>query len=233
MATTTNKQKILAQLLGAAGKNAKDGVVEPRPVLEQFIYGICREASTRSLADRAFQALQQRFFDWNEVRVSSVEELVEAMEGLGGDLEARAQRILDFLQEVFETTFSFDLESLHKKGVKQAAKQLSRYKAATDFAISWVVQHSLDGHAIPLDAPSLRTLKRLQLVEENANLDATRASLEHQIPKAKGATFVDALSEIAEGQCWETDPACPACAMKTCCPTAKESRPSPPSKKPR
>ena len=40
-------------------------------MLEQFIYGLCREDATREQADRAFRNLCERFFDWNEVRVSS------------------------------------------------------------------------------------------------------------------------------------------------------------------
>src|SRR6202035_4965671 len=98
------------------------------------------------------------------------------------DGEARAQRLIDFLQEVFETTFSFDLEGLQKKGLKQAAKQLSRYQAANDYAVAWVVQKSLRGYAIPLDAAGLRVLRRLGFVEDGLDLEALRASLEHQIP---------------------------------------------------
>ena len=69
---------------------------------------MCREGTTREPADKAFRQLQDRFFDWNEVRVSSTRELAEALAGLPHP-EARAERIIDFLQEVFETEFSFDL----------------------------------------------------------------------------------------------------------------------------
>ena len=52
---------------------------------------------------------------------------------------------------MFESTYSFDLETLHKKGVKQAAKQISRYQAASDYTVAWVTQRTLGGHAMPLD----------------------------------------------------------------------------------
>src|SRR2546428_5742298 len=125
MATTTlNKQKVVNHLFTALAKQAKGAEDMPaRPVLEQFIYAICREGTTRSQADLAFQALQTRFFDWNEIRVSSVDELADVLDGLMPEPATRAQRIVDFLQEVFETTFAFDLEGLQKKGLKQAAKQ--------------------------------------------------------------------------------------------------------------
>src|SRR5205807_5569141 len=78
MAATTSKHKTVQQLFNAMGKHVKTKPVEPRPVLEQFVYAILRENSTRETADQAFQSLRDNFFDWNEVRVSSTLELVEA-----------------------------------------------------------------------------------------------------------------------------------------------------------
>jgi endonuclease III len=222
MATTTNKQKLVNQLFTALGKSFRAGEPTQRPVLEQFIYAVCREGVTREQADKAFHALQGRFFDWNEIRVSSVHELADALAELN-DAEVRAQRIIDFLQEVFETTFSFDLESLQKKGLKQAAKQLARYQAANDYAAAWVIQQSLGGHAIPLDGPALRVLRRLGLLEdEGTDMEALRGCIEHQIPKARGQVFVDLISTFAEEVCFEMDPACPACPLQHYCPIGQE-----------
>ena len=126
------------------------------------------------------------------------------------EAEVRANRLISFLQEVFETTYSFDLESLHKKGLKQAAKQLSRYQAANDYAVAWVIQQSLGGHAIPLDSPSLRVLRRLGLIEEElADPESLRTSLEHLIPKARGPLFTELMSALAHDSGWERDPNSP------------------------
>lgn len=232
MAITINKQKVVSQLFTALAKQAK-GETPERPVLEQFIYAILREGSTREHADQAFANLQNRFFDWNEIRVSSVDEIAEILNGVVSEPGQRAQRIVDFLQEVFETTFSFDLEPLHKKGLKQAAKQLSRYQAANDYAVAWVTQKSLDGHALPLDNVALRVIKRLQLVDDDANLDAIRTALEHQVPKAKGALFIDLVSALGASHCHETAPSCPSCPLKPQCPTGYAVKAQAPAKKPR
>jgi endonuclease III len=218
MATTQNKQKLVTQLF-TLHKGHKNAGPHGHLVLEQFLYAICREGVTRDNADQAFTALRERFYDWNELRVSSAREIADAIDEYVPDGEARGQRLIDFLQEVFETTFSFDLEGLQKKGLKQAAKQLARYQAANDYAVAWVVQKSLGGHAIPLDASALRVLRRLGLFEDGQDLETLRASLEHQIPKLKGAEFVDLISRLAEDHCWETDPACPACPLHKNCPT--------------
>jgi endonuclease-3 len=225
MATTTNKQKLVHQLFSTLGKGARPAEAESLPVLEQFVYALCREGATREAADRAYRKLREGFYDWNEVRVSSEEEIAEALVGMP-DAEARARRVREFLQEVFETTFSFDLEPLQKKGLKQAAKQLARYQAASDYAVAWVVQHSLGGHAMPLDERSVRVLKRLGLLEEQGdNAEAMRASLEHQVPKAKGSQFVDLLSALADAYCHEEEPTCSECPMHNGCPTGSVARP--------
>jgi endonuclease-3 len=223
MATTAHKHKLVTHLF-TLHKAHKESGPHGRMVLEQFLYAICREGVTRDAADQAFASLRERFYDWNELRVSSTREIADAIDEYVPDGEARAQRLIDFLQEVFETTFSFDLEGLQKKGLKQAAKQLARYQAANDYAVAWVVQKSLGGHAIPLDAAALRVLRRLGLLEDGQDLEALRASLEHQIPKLKGADFVDLISKLAEEHCWETDPACPACPLHKICPTGIEMK---------
>src|SRR5437667_2203901 len=81
MPTTINKQRVLNQLL-AAQKGAEPPAPEPLPVLEQFVYAVCREGATREQADRAFRRLKDDFYDWNEVRVSSTREIEEALEEL-------------------------------------------------------------------------------------------------------------------------------------------------------
>jgi endonuclease III len=221
MATTINKQRQLTVLLSASRKlaQASEAEQDARPVLQQFIYGLCREDATAEQADQAYRVLCERFFDWNEVRVSSIRELEEVFAGMP-DTEGRAQRLIAFLQEVFETTFSFDLDGLQKKGLKQAAKQLARYQAANDYVRAWVVQRSLGGHAIPLDAPTLRCARRLGLLEgSDADREAARASLEHLVPKAKGAQFTDLISTLAGEHCWEDEPNCSACPLAHDCPT--------------
>lgn len=224
MPTTTNKQRQLHQIFTVLKKRYDPADPKELPVLEQFIFALCHEGTTGAQADRAYKTLCERFFDWNEIRVSSIREIEEAIQHLP-HAEAKAQRLINFLQEVFETTYSFELESLHKKGFKQAEKQMGRFQAATDYVSAWVIQHSLGGHALALDGPTLRTLRRLGLVDEDQDdLEAIRASLEHLIPKIRGPLFVELMSSLAEEFCQEDEPLCPTCPMQSECPTGQETR---------
>lgn len=235
MATTTNKQRLVSQIFAQLATKCKADEAPARPVLEEFIYAILREGHTRDAADKAFSNLKNNFFDWNEIRVSMNEEVVAVIGEWIGDAERRAQRIIDFLQEVFESTFSFDLEGLEKKGAKQAGRTLARYQASSDYAVAWVTQKSLGGHQLPLDSGAVRSLRRLKLIEENLeDMEAIRASLENHVPKTKGHHFVDLLSYLAQEHCWEDDPACPQCPLRAGCPTGQDCKTTTKSaKKPR
>lgn len=224
-ATTNSKQRVLTHLFSSLKKRYDPDEPPALPVLEQIIYALCREGTTRELADQGYRNLQERFFDWNEVRVSSIREVEEAISDLP-HAEARAQKLIALLQEVFETTFSFDLELLQKKGLKQAAKHISKYEAVkgNDYVVAWVIQRALAGHAIPLDAPTLRVLRRLGLLEnETEDLEALRGSIEHLIPKSRGPLFNELISFLANEYCWEDEPNCSACSLHQDCPHAREA----------
>jgi endonuclease-3 len=248
-----NKQQLLDQVLKTLKKHYDAPAdSEKRPVLEHLIYAIIREGATREKAARAFKNLRTQFFDWNEVRVSAPHELEEALAGVPSAGE-RAQRIIGVLQYWFELYYHFNMEDLAKKGLKDAARQLARMlndvaksgmKEAgrvplrildgNDFAIASVIQQGLGGHAVPLDAPALRVLRRLGLIEnESDGLEITRGTIEHYIPKSKGAMFGELLSAHGAERCVEERPKCGPCPLLSDCPAGQENIARAPEPKPR
>ncbi|MBA4188505.1 MAG: endonuclease [Planctomycetaceae bacterium] len=237
MPAITNKQQLLTQSQTALKKRfplPEADEAEPRPLLEELIYAICREASTSADADAGYARLRKTFVDWNEVRVSTVQEVGDVLRPLSGS-GSRAKRIIGLLQEVFEDKYSFDLSELDKKGLKDTARKLRFYKeGVNDYAVAWVIQRTLGGHAIPLDEPTLRVLRRLGVIEDfdPDNLEAVRGSIEHVIPKTRGSEFTDLMSVLAKELCTEHDPNCPNCPLKSDCSygiehASKKSEPKP------
>jgi endonuclease III len=225
MPAVNNKQAHLAQLQTVLKKKVPNPLPPEadRPVLDEVLYAILREGATTEQANIAFAKLREEFFDLNEVRVSSVPEVGDAIHGLR-DGGVKSQRIVELLQEIFEQLYSFDLGDIAKKGVKQAAKQLARYKSGvTDFTVAWVTQRSLGGHAIPLDHPTIRVLQRLGILDADVDeLESIRGSLEHYIPKANGPDFTDRMAVFADTICTEDRPHCDTCALKADCPFGQE-----------
>src|SRR5690349_17690445 len=135
-------------------------------VLEAVIYGICHEGTTREQAEQALNRFRDQFFDWNEVRVSSIEEIRDVLAG-EPDSEERANRLRRFLRQLFEKTYGFALDGLSKKPLKESIKTLGEYEAlGSDYVLATVIQQALGGHALPVDGPIVRGLVRLGIVPE-------------------------------------------------------------------
>ena len=130
---TQSKAQFLNDVHGVLKKHYKPKPEPSAPrftVLEAVVYGICHEGTTREQANQAApREAQGRFFDWNEVRVSTIEEIRSGTGGFTGDRGSRRQRIRRFLRQLFERTYSFNLETLVKKPLKESLKVLNEYEA--------------------------------------------------------------------------------------------------------
>ena len=184
-------------------------------VLEAVVYGICHENTTREQANQALSRFGDEFFDWNEVRVSGVDEIEERLAGIPEPAE-RALKIRRFLRQLFNRTYGFSLDALAKRPLKDALKVLHTYEAFTsDYVTATVIQQALGGHAIPIDMVSLRALQRLGFTEKD--VAALRGILERAVPKNRGAEFVDLLEELAFDTCLDPEPHCPRCELRKIC----------------
>src|SRR5271169_6908694 len=160
-------------------------------VLKAVVYGICHEDTTRENANQALSRFKDEFFDWNEVRVSGLEEIRESLAGIP-DPEERARRIRRFLRQLFNRTYGFNLDALTKKPLKEALKVLQTYDAfSSDYVTATVIQQALGGHAIPVDKATCRVLHRLGISEPDVS--ALRAIVERAVPKNRGAEFLDLI----------------------------------------
>lgn len=184
-------------------------------VLKAVVYGICHEDTTREHANQALSRFNDEFFDWNEIRVSSVEEIEETLAGIP-EPETRAQRIRRFLRQLFNRTYGFTLDALTKKPLKEALKTLRTYEAfESDYVTATVIQNALGGHAIPVDKPGQRALRRLGITEPE--VPALRAAIERAVPKNRGPEFLDLIEDLTNDTCIEGEPDCSRCELRKIC----------------
>ncbi|HEV3168219.1 MAG TPA: endonuclease [Isosphaeraceae bacterium] len=215
-----SKAQLLNQVFTLLKKHYK---LEPATarltVLEATVYGICHEGATREQANQALSRFKDQFFDWNEVRVSSLEEIQSVLAGLS-DAEGRAFKIRRFLRQLFEKTYGFTLDQLAKKPLKESAKILHEYEAfASDYVLATVIQQALGGHAIPIDTSVRRGLERLGVVDAETDTATLRASLERAVPKNRGVEFADLMEELTHDTCLAGTPDCANCELRKICPT--------------
>ena len=191
-----NRTAIIAKLVKVAKKHYP--AVSPpagRNVLENLLYACLLENSQFTAADEVFARLEQ-YSDWNEVRVTTTQELSEAATALSDPLPA-IEHLKQVLHSLFETHYSFDLDFLIKENQGKAIAQLEKYKGVTPFVVSYLVQNSLGGHKIPVCAASLDFAEALGLLTPKEKESGTVPGFERAVPKTKGPEFFSTMHQLA------------------------------------
>jgi endonuclease-3 len=182
-----NRAALINKVLKVVKKHFKPSTVpKDRSLLEHLLFACCLENSPYDAAERVFQTLKSDYFDWNEVRVSTVRELSEALKPLNDPAEA-ATRVKRILQSVFETHYSFDVEQLKKQNIGAAVKHLEKFNGSTPFTVAFVTQHALGGHSIPVNAGLLESMRIVGVVSDAEAAKGLVPGLERTVPKTKGA----------------------------------------------
>ncbi|NQV25553.1 MAG: hypothetical protein HQ518_14430 [Rhodopirellula sp.] len=194
---TLDKPKVLARLLKLLKKEfGGQPKREQLPVLEAMVFSACLENSSYEAADAAFGRLKGDFFDWNEVRVSTISELEPVFEGVH-EPEWCAMRVRYLLYYVFDHQFSYDFDGIKKKSFDLAFKQVSKIKHLTPFCRNYLLQKCLGSHVIPVDDKMIRTAIWLGLVPVGADEDSGAELLKSFIRKAEAAEFLWLLKSLS------------------------------------
>jgi hypothetical protein len=184
---TPNRAALIAKTLKVLRKHYKP-VPQPkdRTVLEHLLFACLLEDSPQESAEQVFNSLKQDYFGWNEVRVSTIRELTDALRPLVNPAESAA-RLKQTLHSVFESVYEFDIESLKKQNIGAAGKLMQKYNGTTSFAVNYVTQNALGGHAIPLNKGALITLHTVGVINDKEFAEGVVPGLERAVPKNKGA----------------------------------------------
>ena len=193
----SNRAAKYEQLHKALKKHIK-ALAEPgeRTVLEHLIYACCLEDAKSEQADEAFAKLQQAYFDWNEVRVTTVIELGEALSSLPNATQA-GHRIKRSLQSLFEARYQYDIDDMKKANLSKATEEIAAWKGITPFVLNYVSQNALGGHAIPADTLTLEVLVQCEILTQAEAEKKSLPGVERAIPKNKGFEFGALLHQFA------------------------------------
>jgi hypothetical protein len=195
--SASNRAALIDKIIKVAKKNFQPvAPPEDRVVLEHMLYACVLEDNGFDEADEAFAKLQQDFYDWNEIRVTTVQELAEVMNKLT-DPSLSATRLKKTLHSAFETHYSFDLEFLKKDKLSKAVDRLHKYKGISSFVIGYVAQNGLAGHSIPVDKAFLELAFYVGLITQKEFDHRTVPGLERAIPKNKGVEAFSLMHQFA------------------------------------
>ena len=194
--STSNRAGLYKKTFRVLKKHYKPVIpVADRSLLEHLLYACCLENSQPETADEAYAKLQENYFDWNEIRVTSVSELSETLNSLTDPVET-ATRLKQVLQVVFETYYAFDLEHLKKQNLGKTVKELQKYQGTTDFSVDYITQNGLSGHSIATNRGTIQTLVVLGIVSDAEAKKRRLPGMERAIAKPKGVEFTSLLHQL-------------------------------------
>ncbi|MCA9122382.1 MAG: hypothetical protein H6822_17835 [Planctomycetaceae bacterium] len=195
--SASNRADILTKTAKVLKKHFKPAAPPTdRSVLEHLLYACCLENSKHEVADDVFAKLQESYYDWNEVRVTTIAELSEVMAPLNDPPQA-ANRLKRALQGVFEKYYSFDIDVLRKGNLGKAVKEFESINGITPFGVSYVAQNALSGHSIPVNAGGFQLFIVLDVITEAEASKGRVPGLERTVPKTKGVEFGSLLHQLA------------------------------------
>ncbi len=193
---TTNRSALINRTLKVLKKHFKPSLPpKERTLLEHLLLACLLENSPHDVAEQVFASLQQNYFDWNEVRVSTVQELSEVFKPLADPIES-ATRLKHTLHSVFESVYQFDLEAMKKQNIGQSTKQMDQYTGSTPFVVSYVTQNALGGHSIPINQGLLLAFQVIGVISESEAAKGTVPGLERVVPKSKGVEVGSILHQL-------------------------------------
>ena len=174
-------------------------VIYDEPV-DALIYAIISEKMSETATQSVIKKFAGYFIDWNDLRVSRTEEIVEI---LGGDTAVTRDITLTLtsaLGAVFDRYNTVSLKALRKIGKRPARQTLEKMNDLSRFVVSYCMLTSLHGHAIPLTKKMIDYLKSEQLIHPDADEQQIEGFLARQISAENASEFYALLRRQSEAR---------------------------------
>lgn len=164
-------------------------IPEPDDPIRRLAISVLGEDCGDESASAALDRLLKSMVDWNEIRVSTPDQVAHALGDKIPDVVERARRLSRALHGVYLHEHCISLERLRNLGRREARDYLEALEGVNDYSAAAVMLWSLGGHAIPVHDDLLRALRNAGLVHESASRVEVQAFLERNIPAAQAKEF--------------------------------------------
>lgn len=170
---------------------------EPDDPIRRLAIAVLGEDCGDAVAMAGLERLHKSMVDWNEIRVSTPDQVARALgERFPNGLE-RSRRLCQALHGVYLHEHKIDLERLRTMGRREAREYLEALDGVNDYSAAAVMLWSFGGHAIPVNDALHRALRDAGLVHESASRKEVQAFLERNIPAAQAKEFCLVMREFA------------------------------------
>jgi len=167
-------------------------------VIDAIVYAIISAEMSEKDADSIIKKFTDYFVDWNDLRVSRTEEIVEVMGKEGSVAAGIASTLTTVLSSIFNQFHQISLEALKKIGKRPARQALEKIEGISPFVVDYCMLTALGGHAIPLTENMIEYLKSNELVDPDADRQQIEGFLAKQISAKNGYEFYALVRQESE-----------------------------------
>lgn len=145
----------------------------------------------------ALDRIFKRVVDWNEVRVSTAEELSTWVGGLLKHPRESCEDLIRMLNGVFRRENAMSLDRLMQGKVKDARKYLESLPGFDAYVTASVLLWSLGAHAIPVNDRLLERMRREGWVSPEAEREEVQGFLERHVKAQEAQTFAQVMESAS------------------------------------
>jgi endonuclease III len=188
-------QRLYRELKRAHSEVEKPTYEDP---VDALICGIISERVSESAAQKAFREITKAFVDWNDLRVSRVEEVAEVLGRKVVSSRATALTLTAALRRIFDEHHKISLQTLKKLGNRPVRQDLEKIGGVSRFVINYCLLTSLEVHVIPVTEPMADYLKQNGIVDANADEDDVEGFLTRCVAAKDAYEFYVLLRRASE-----------------------------------
>jgi endonuclease-3 len=203
------------------------------PPVDELVSTILSQNTSDTNRDRAFEALKERYPDWESARDADPQELIETIRS-AGLANQKGPRIQAALRYLTETQGAITLDHLEKMPVEEAKAWLTALNGIGPKTAAIILLFAMNKPAFPVDTHVHRVTRRLGLLGPKTSAEKAHTVLEEIVPPEDYYAFH--LQVIRHGRqvCSARDPKCGICVLQDDCdyfnnlpPEEQASRPPP------
>ncbi len=164
--------------------------------LDTFVYGILLEFYTYPEAEKVIEKISEHFVDFNDLRVSRAEEIVDVL----GDKDKKevAIALTTALQGLFDKYDAISVDGLIELGKRGAKQEIEESGMLRTFALNYFSLMVMNAHALPMTAKMIEYVKDNDLVHPNSSDKEINGFLERQFGSSEILNFYKLLRQLSD-----------------------------------
>jgi endonuclease-3 len=220
MADSVARQKSEAQIRAVAGRLAEVHPVSlkvRRDPLDELVLTVLSQNTSDTNCYRGWEALRERYSDWNAVLGARGGELERTIRPVGLARQ-KAETILAVLARLSLERGELSLDHLEEMSDGQALDYLTGFRGVGVKTAACVMCFALGRDLIPVDTHVHRLAVRLGLVPEGATAARTHKILNEDVPLELRYELHVLLIRHGRLVCKARQPRCEECVLAELCP---------------